>query len=242
MRPNIGQFIVAVVLAVALPFSLYGQGFERVSLGADGVVWSVPELDSFSLELVGMDGTEVHEVDETVLFGVRPFLRFGLTRRFALELSHEFAFGDDVDIMVSSGTGIWRPVQESGLELHASICYGQFDWGGPGTFDSTWGWEAGAGYSFKLSDSASLVVGVAYRDLSFDYDVDRLRSEFEEARAEEIEELREEIEIEAARAGEEGELAGLAEMPPGVPVVNLPKGGSVDSGGVVVGVGLFVTF
>ncbi len=176
MKLNIRQ-VVVVALMVAVPLIVHSQGPERISLGVKGVVWSAPDLDDFSVTLEGMQGTVVYETDETALFGVRPFVRFGLTQRLALELSHEFGFGDNVDIMVSSGSGIWKPFGESGLELHASICYGQFDWDGPSTFDNAWGWEVGAGYSFKLSRSASLVAGVAYRDLSFDYDVEALMGE-----------------------------------------------------------------
>jgi len=169
MKLNIKQVSVGVAVMVTVPLIVQCQGVERVSLGGKAVVWSVPDL---SLALEGMPGTEIHELDESVLLGFRPFVRLGLTPELAVELSHEFAFGDDADITVSSGTGIWRPFGETGLELHASICFGQFDWDGPGNFDSTWGWEVGGGYSFRLSDSASLVVGVAYRDLSFDYEVD----------------------------------------------------------------------
>jgi len=181
MKLNIKQVVIAVALMATLPLAVQAQGFERISLGGKAVVWGVPDLDSFSLALDGMAGTEIHGIDESVLFGLRPFVRLGLTSELAVELSHEFAFGGE-DIMVSSGTGIWRPFGENGLELHASICYGQFDWDGPGSFDSTWGWEAGAGYSFRLTDSASLVVGLAYRNLSFDYEVDELLLDLAETR------------------------------------------------------------
>lgn len=171
MKLNLKQVIVAVALTLTLPLTGHGQGFERISLGAKGVYWSVPDLDTFSLGIEGPGLSEIHEIGESELFGVRPFLRLGLTRRLAVELSHEFAFGDDVDLTVSSGSGIWRPFGESGLEFHASICYGQLDWGGPGDFESAWGWEVGGGYSLRLFRSVSLVAGVAYRDLSFAYNV-----------------------------------------------------------------------
>jgi len=182
MKINIKQIAVGVALAVTMPLVAHSQGFERISLGAKAVVWNVSELDDFWVMLEGQGGTEVYELDESVLFGFRPFVRIGLTQELALELSHEFAFGDDADIMVSSGTGIWRPFGEKGLELHASICYGQFDWDGPGNFDSTWGWEVGGGYSFSLSDSVSLMVGIAYRDISFDYKVDEMLADLVETR------------------------------------------------------------
>jgi hypothetical protein len=182
MKRRIGGFILVATLVVIVPLAAHGQGPERISIGARGVVWAVPDLESFSLALGGIGGTEIYEIDESVLFGGRPFVQLSLTRQLALELSQEFAYGEDTDIMVSSGTGIWRPFGERGLELHASICYGQFDWDGPGGFDSSWGWEIGGGYSFWLSDSVSLVVGVAYRDLSFDYEVDDLLLELAEER------------------------------------------------------------
>jgi hypothetical protein len=182
MKVRIKHVIVCMVLTFALPLTVQGQEFERISLGGKVVVWSVPDLDGFWVALDGLRGTERHEIDDNVLYGVRPFLRVGLIRQLALELSHEFAFGDNADIMVTSGTGIWRPFSSSGLELHASICYGQLDWDGPGNFDSTWGWEAGGGYSFKLFDSVNLVLGVAYRDLSFDYEVDELLLDLVETR------------------------------------------------------------
>lgn len=182
MKSNIKRVIVVAALMVLPALAVHAQGFERVSLGANGVVWGTPDLDDFSLAFESREGNEVYELDESVLFGVRPFVRLGLTRQLAVELSHEFAFGDEADIMVSSGTGIWRPFGESGLELHGSICYGQLDWDGPGDFDSAWGWEAGGAYTFRISESVYLLAGVAYRDLSFDYRTADLQEELKETR------------------------------------------------------------
>ncbi len=182
MKLKIERVIVVAAVMVLPALAVHAQGVERVSLGANGVVWGMPDLNDFSLAFQTAGATEVYELDQSVVFGVRPFVRFGVTRQLAVELSHEFAFGDDANIMVSSGTGIWRPFGESGLELHASICYGQLDWDGPGDFDSAWGWEAGGAYTFRVSESVYLLAGVAYRDLSFDYNTAALLTDLEETR------------------------------------------------------------
>jgi len=174
--------ILCIGWVLALPIPSQAQDFQRISFGGDAVAWSVSEMDGFSVTLSGPDGTEIREIGDSVLFGFRPFIRFGLIRELDLEVSHEFSFGSDVDIMVSSATGIIRPFGGTGLELHASICYGQFDWGDIPDFDSAWGWEIGASYNFKLSRSAGLIVGVAYRDLSFEVDLDKTLSDLEQTR------------------------------------------------------------
>lgn len=177
MRINVKQVAGTLAVTVALPLVALGQQVERFALGADAVVWGAPDLDSFSLSITGTEGTAVHEIGDTVLYGIRPFIRIGASKEFAAELSHEFVFGDDVDVMVSSATAILRPFGKSGLEVHASLCFGQMDWDGPGGFDSAWGWEVGAGYTFKLSDSAVVLIGIAYRDVSFHYDLEGLVEE-----------------------------------------------------------------
>jgi len=176
MKLNIGQVIVASALIVTAAAAVRGQGVERYALGVNGTVWSVPDLDRFSVVIGGAE----EGIEDTVLYGVRPFVRLGLSSHLALEVSHEFAFGDDVDVMVSSGSGIWNPFGGGGLELHASICFGQFDWDGPGNFNSAWGWEVGGAYSFRISNSVRLLIGIAYRDLSFDYDLAELLVELAE--------------------------------------------------------------
>jgi hypothetical protein len=181
MNVNLRKTIVIAALTLVTPFVAHSQGFERIALGGKASVWSASDLDNFSLVLDGLGGTEVYEMDDNILFGIRPFVRLGLTRHLALELSHEFTFADS-SIMVSSGTGIWKPFEETGFELHASICYGQLDWDDPGDFDSAWGWEAGAAYTFPLSPATNLIVGLAYRDLSFDFDPDALLTELSETR------------------------------------------------------------
>ena len=175
-------FVAIAVLVFLKPLVARGQGLERISLGAKAAAWIVPDLDDFSLILDGLRGPEVYETDESVLLGIRPFARLGLTQNLALEISHEFAFSGDSDVMVTSGTGIWRPFSRTGLEFHASICYGQFDWNGPGDVDHTWGWEAGASYRLELTESVCLIAGIAYRDLTFDFDVEGLFTDLAETR------------------------------------------------------------
>ncbi len=166
--------IVSAVLALALPLVANAQDFQRVSFGADAAAWFAPDYDGFSIALEGLGPSEFHSIDDTELFGIRPFVRFGLIHELDLELSHEFAFSDGTDLMVSAASGIWRPFGRSGLELHGSICYGQLDWDGPGNFDSNWGWEIGAAYNLRLLQSTSLIFGLAYRDLAFDFEIDDL--------------------------------------------------------------------
>ncbi len=202
-------------LLFLLPLSGQTLSSQRISLGGDAVMWAAPDLDSFSMAVSSPAGAEVHEMDSTVLYGVRPFVRFGLLQWLDIELSHEFAFGDETDLMVSSASGIVRPFGEGGLELHASICYGQLKWDGPGNFDSNWGWEIGAGYNFRFTDSLSLLIGVAYRDLAFDYDVS-------DAIGELMEKLPEGTESEAI-------MVALSEE-------------EVDAAGVVASAGVLVTF
>jgi hypothetical protein len=185
MKSNIILHVfVCLGLALALPVLSHAQDFQRISIGSHAAVWSVPQMDGFSVAVIGPEGTEIRDVDDTVLFGFRPFVRLGLIREFDIELSHEFAFGSDVDVMVSSASGIVRPFAGSGLEFHASICYGQLDWDDITAFDSSWGWEVGVGYNFRLSPSAALVIGLAYRDLSFEVDVDKTQARVKETRPE----------------------------------------------------------
>jgi hypothetical protein len=194
----IKHVILSVALALLLPLVAHSQDFQRVSFGADATAWFAPDLDGFSMALGGPGVAEIHEIDDTALFGLRPFVRFGLLQGLDLELSHEFAFSGDTDIMVSSASGIWRPFGQSGLELHASICYGQFDWDGPGNFDSNWGWEIGAGYNLRLLQSASLIFGVAYRDLTFDFEIDEMLQDFTTTRPDVSDVLLTDTEVDAA--------------------------------------------
>jgi hypothetical protein len=174
--------VVALGFAILVPLAAQGQDFQRVSFGADVTAWFVPDLDGFAMALASNGTVETHAIDDSVLYGFRPFVRLGLLRQFDLQLSHEFAFGDDAEPMVSAASGIWRPFSRSGLELHASICYGQFDWDGPGAFKSSWGWEIGAGYNLALLESVSLLFGVAYRDITMDFKVDKFLRELGETR------------------------------------------------------------
>lgn len=176
--------VVALGFVFLMPLAAQGQDFQRVSFGADVTAWLTPNLDDFAMALAADGAVEEFEIDDSVLYGMRPFVRFGLIRQFDLELSHEFAFGDDADAMVSAASGIWRPFGKSGLELHASICYGQFDWSGPGDFESTWGWEIGAGYNLPLFETVTLVFGVAYRDITLDFKEDELLEDLAETRPE----------------------------------------------------------
>ncbi len=176
--------VVALGFVFLVPVVAHAQDFQRVSFGADVTAWFTPKLDDFAMALAA-DGTiETHQIDDTALYGFRPFVRFGLIRQFDLELSHEFGFGDDADAMVSAASGIWRPFGKSGLELHASICYEQFDWNGPGDFESTWGWEIGAGYNLPLLETVTLVFGVAYRDITLSFKADELLEDLAETRPE----------------------------------------------------------
>lgn len=175
---------VALGLLLLEPLAAQGQDFQRVSLGADVVAWFAPDLDNFAMALAADGTVEAYQIDDSVLYGFRPFIRLGLTRRFDIEISHEFDFGDDVEPMVSAASAIWRPFSRSGLELHGSICYGQFDWDGPGTFKSSWGWEVGAAYNLPLLAGMNLILGVAYRDIAMDFKVDKFLEELEETRPE----------------------------------------------------------
>jgi hypothetical protein len=179
---TIKPVVVSVALAFVLPLAGHAQDFQRISFGADAAAWFAPDLDAFSIALEGPGRTEIHEIGDTALFGIRPFVRFGLIHGLDIELSHEFGFSDDTDVMVSAASGVWRPFGQGGLELHASLCYGQFDWNGPGNFESTWGWEIGAGYNLRLLDTVSLLLGVAYRDLTFDFQIDDLLEHLPEER------------------------------------------------------------
>jgi hypothetical protein len=180
----IGCTVVALGFALLAPIAASGQDFQRVSFGADVTAWFTSGLDDFAMALIGDGIIETHQIDDGALYGFRPFVRLGLIRQFDLEFSHEFGFGDDVEAMVTAASGIWRPFSKSGFELHASICYGQFDWDGPGTFKSTWGWEVGAGYNLALLQNVSLIFGVAYRDITMDFKADKFLDELAETRPE----------------------------------------------------------
>jgi hypothetical protein len=178
VKTDLQHLVAALTLTVALPFLAHAQEVERFSVGIDAAVWDASNIEDFSVVIRSdTEIAQVHSIADSVPYGVRPFLRLGLSRELAVELSHEFSFGDDVDIMVSSASAIWRPFGQRGLELHASLCYGQLHWDGPGDFNSPWGWEAGAGYSFWLSESPALIVGVAYRDLSFGLELEELQEQ-----------------------------------------------------------------
>lgn len=135
------------------------------------MVW--PSADQFDIVQTVGGITTTWQADYSVVPRVSLIAGYRFNKFFAME--------GTVDLPLTQNWSSWflgftpkfmYPLPGYGLApyIKGGPVYGHFAWNNaPGSFDKTWGWEAGAGLDIELNDQMTLETGFGYRDISFTY-------------------------------------------------------------------------
>lgn len=140
--------------------------FDRYALMLKAGAFAPQDVDEFSVSTA----TTRYSVsdDAAAQIGLEGRVRFN--EYFGLYGNVDTVFIDGIDVYnVSAGPVInFQAGRSVTPYLKGGAVYGDFSWDAPGEFDSSLGWEVGAGVTI-LESRGKFGIEFAYRDMSFDY-------------------------------------------------------------------------
>ena len=140
--------------------------FSRFTVMLKGGAFSPQDVKNFSVT----QGATTYRIsdDAAPLIGIEASVRFN--KIFGLYLSGDTVLIDNTSwYNISAGPMLTFQTSDTVMPyLKGGAVYSDFSWDAPGEFDSTVGWEAGAGFNF-LRTNFKIGIDLSYRGISVDY-------------------------------------------------------------------------